>query len=333
MRVITNNWRLKLAAVFIASSTWGVVAYAGNPVVTRVVPRVAIQSGPLPNNNWVIVSQLSPPAVTLSGLQQAVGAYDPKNLHALVDFSRARLGLNQLRVQVDTGDPAVTVTQIVPDHVSVVLDERDIVTKKVNVIPRNSQNSCCAAQVSKATADPDTVKLSGPKSLLARAEPYVEVDLTEARTTIKLEQVTVRLQGVPTRSVSLLTVEPAAVGVTVPITVVHKAIQAFVVVAEQGQVASGFELGPISVNPSIVTLEGDPNLVGPITSVDTELINLNGATGDIVRTVGLRPPQGVTVVGASTVTVRIRVTPVVAPTPSPSPSPTLAPSPSPSPSR
>jgi len=317
LRLVTNNWRLKLVAIFIASSTWGVVAYAGNPVITRAFPRVAIQPGPLPNNNWAMVSQLPPIAVTVSGLQQGVGAYDPKNLRPLVDLSQARLGLNQLKVQVDSGDAAVTITRVVPDQVTVILDEKDVVTKKVDVRPRNSANICCAAQISNITANPETIKLSGPK--------------TEARTTIKQEQVAVRIDGVTTHSLPLLVVEPAVVAVTVPITVAHKPIQAIVVVAAQGQVAAGYELGPASVNPSIVTLEGDPNIVGPIISVDTEVINLNGATGDIVRTVSLRPPAGVTVVGVSTVTVRIRVTAVAAPAPSPSPTP--APSPSPSPSR
>ena len=329
MRIFTNNWRLKLAAVFIASSTWGVVAYAGNPVITREFPRVQVQPGPLPNNNWVVVNQLPPVSVTTSGLQQGLSAYDQKNLRAVVDLSHARIGLNTLRVQVDSGDPAVTVSRVVPDTLSVTVDEKDIVTKKVELRLKSSPNICCVAQNTNAAGSPDSVRLSGPKSILAKAKPYVDVDLTEARTSIKVDQATVKLDGTGSSTAPLVTIEPAAISVTVPITVVHKAIQAFVVVKQTGQPAPGYELGAVTVAPSIVTLEGDPNIVGPITSVDTDPINIGGATGDIVRSVSLRPPAGVTVVGSSTVSVRITVTQSAAPTPSPSASP----SPSPSPTR
>ncbi|MFN2463271.1 MAG: YbbR-like domain-containing protein, partial [Candidatus Dormibacteria bacterium] len=237
MRIITNNWRIKLAAVFIAASTWGVVAYASNPVNSHEYPHVNLQTGPPPNSNWVVVSPVSQVSVTLSGLQQSLTAYDQKNLKASVDLGQARVGINHVRVQVDAGDPAVTVTRVVPQTVAVVLDEKEVTTKKVEIHRKGSPNSCCAAPPDGAAVNPDSVRLSGPRSLLARITPYVEVELAEARTTIKLDQAAVKLDAAGATIGNLVMVEPAAVAVTVPITVVHKSVQAFVRVVDQGQVA------------------------------------------------------------------------------------------------
>ena len=109
-----------------------------------------------------------------------------------------------------------------------------------------------------------------------------------------------KLDGVDARAAALIAIEPATgFSVNVPITFQHKFVPAPVVVKETGNVAPGYEVGPVSVNPSIVTLEGDPNIVGPVTSVDTDAINLNGATSDIQKTVSLRLPAGVTVAGGA----------------------------------
>ncbi|MDQ6747993.1 MAG: hypothetical protein M3010_07825, partial [Candidatus Dormibacteraeota bacterium] len=74
MSLFTRNWRLKLGALFIAVSTWGVVAYAGNPVVTRDITRVSVQAG-APPNNWIMLGQLAPVSVTISGLQQNLSGF------------------------------------------------------------------------------------------------------------------------------------------------------------------------------------------------------------------------------------------------------------------
>ncbi|HEV1996901.1 MAG TPA: hypothetical protein VGR61_02080, partial [Candidatus Dormibacteraeota bacterium] len=66
MSIFTRNWRLKLVALFVASTTWVVVAYAGNPVVGREIPRVPVQAGP-PPDNWVMVGKLPSVTVAVSG--------------------------------------------------------------------------------------------------------------------------------------------------------------------------------------------------------------------------------------------------------------------------
>ena len=343
MRIFSNNWRIKLAALFIASSTWGVVAYASNPAVTRDIARVSIQVGALPNNNWVVISQVPPVTVSISGLdknvngdKQTQGGLDPRKLHAAVDLSHARLGRNMVRVQVDVLDPRVTVTQVVPATVEVVLDEKDVVNRKLElpITIRNTPSNCCTVQNSNAGAKPDLVQLSGPKTLLARAVPYVEVDVTGATGDLLLPQ-PVKLRNVDPRSLSLITILPDHVNVSVPISQVKKRVPAGVHPVRIGSLATGYQITDIKTSPDTVTVEGDPGLVANITTIDTAAVNLTGASADVTQTVAFRPPAGVTVTDATQVTVHYFISriPDVQPNPSPSPVPSPSPSPSPSPTR
>jgi hypothetical protein len=75
-----------------------------------------------------------------------------------------------------------------------------------------------------------------------------------------------------------------------------------------------------------VIVEGDPGIVAAINQIDTDPINIGNATGDIVQTVNLRPPAGITIIGTSRVTVHYFIS--KNPSVQPSPSPTVSPSPS-----
>jgi YbbR domain-containing protein len=337
MKLFSPNWRLKLAALFIASSTWGVVAYASNPVSNRDVQRVPVQVVAVANPNWVVINPLPAVAVSVSGLDHNVNGdansktppFDPRSLHAGVDLSHAHLGENLVHVHVENTDSRVTVTQVVPDTVQVTLDEKDVVNKQIElpITIRNTPNGCCTAQNSNAVAKPDTVQLTGPKSLLARAVPYVEVDVTAATNDVVLP-VDVKLHNVDPRVLSLVTIVPRQVTVTVPVTQVKKRVPAGVHPVRVGAVASGYQITDIKTAPDTVTVEGDPGLVANITSIDTAPVNLTGATSDVVQTVSFRPPAGVVVTDATQVTVHYFISriPDVQPTPSPSPVPSPSPS-------
>lgn len=325
MTLFTSNWRLKLAAVFIASTTWGVVAYAGNPVETRNLDKVPIQVG-APPNNWVMVSQLPTLTVTITGLHQGVVIFQPSNLHASVDLTGAKLGPNVVHVAVDNADPHVAISQVTPASVEVILDEKDIVTKKVDLRFKNSPNNCCVAQNSQATVNPETVRLSGPKSVLAKAVPYVEADLSEARTDVQ-QNPDVKLDATDARAAPLVTIEPKQVQVVVPVTPVKKRGQAAIHAPFVGQVAAGYQITDVKFSPDVFTVEGDPTLIAGVTSLDTPPVNISGATTDISQTVTVKPPAGLTIVGSAQVTIHVSISrnPVVQPSPNPSPSPSQTP--------
>jgi YbbR domain-containing protein len=94
-----------------------------------------------------------------------------------------------------------------------------------------------------------------------------------------------------------LTLLPETVKVTVPVEqrFGYKDVSVRAVVV--GQVAPGYRVSNISVDPPTITIVGNPNLLSDISGfIETAQIDLSQATESIVRTVPLNLPDGISVV-------------------------------------
>jgi YbbR domain-containing protein len=144
------------------------------------------------------------------------------------------------------------------------------------------------------------------------------------------QQATVQIEGLNKKPLAEVSSSPTQVSATVPINNNKLQRNLSISIITTGQVAAGFHVVGIDATPPIVLVEGDPTVFSGVSAVDTDPIDLAGMTGDINRTVNLRPKAGVTVLtkGPFNVKIKIQQDPRV----EPSPSPPAAPSPNPSPS-
>ena len=83
-------------------------------------------------------------------------------------------------------------------------------------------------------------------------------------------------------------------------------------VAVRGQVAAGYRLDSISVFPPVVTVYSDnPDLVNTLPGVvETQPVDLDGASSNVSLRVSLDLPQGVSVAGQQTVLVQAAISPI-----------------------
>src|SRR4029079_16610729 len=75
----------------------------------------------------------------------------------------------------------------------------------------------------------------------------------------------------------------------------------------QGQPATGYWTGRISVEPPTGQIVGDPGLLEQTPSINTAPVDVSGAEADVVRVVPLQRPDGITIMGEQTATVRVGV--------------------------
>ena len=149
------------------------------------------------------------------------------------------------------------------------------------------------------TLDPKVTTISGPATLVAEVD-HVEapLDISDARDTVSS---TVTLQALDKAGdvLSGLTIDPPQVDLQQAIGQAGGYREVAVKVDTVGQVASGFRVTSISVNPPVVTLFSTDNQIvaGLPGYVATQPLNLTGAEGDLVTRLALDLPQGVIVVG------------------------------------
>jgi YbbR domain-containing protein len=320
LRRLLRNWQLKVLAVFIALTTWSVVAYAGNPPNAQPFRGVTIERGQAPKG-LVLVKELAPVMVTVRGLQSSLANFRRESIHVSVDMSHAHAGTNLLpvAVHVDSPDNSVVFAGVEPSNIYAELDTLGTVQRKVNVNTTGKPNTCCEAGTGAAV--PDTVTLQGPAKQLETAQAFVQVSIEAQGASVSAPGTPVQVVGPNKAVLTQVTAQPSQVTVTVPITAVKQEKPAGINPVTTGRVAPGFQIVDVQVSPAVCEISADPGVLSGVQTIDTEPISLAGATGDVVASVKLRPPPGVTIVNADTFIVHfvIKANPVVTVSPSPSP--------------
>jgi len=325
MSLITHNWRLKLLSIFLVGITWGAVAYGSNPPTSQV-RRVPVETGPAPTG-LVPLTEPPPILVTVVGLQASINNFKTESLRASVDLAGTHKGHNLVRVRVQNTDSHVTVQY--PSTIDIFLDSVVSLSRKVTVNVTGSPSSCCVAD-KPATANPDTVTLTGPESLLADAVASVTVDISNLAADFQTPNPVPIKVELPTRkgtSSTKITSNPPRVSVKVPIDRVKLEARLPILAPIYTGLQSGYRVVREDISPTTVLIDGDQDIVSTISAIDTESVDLSGRTSDVTLTMTLLLPTKVTLSSAnppaSRFTVRfvIQAQPGVSPAPSPSATP------------
>jgi YbbR domain-containing protein len=319
LTIFTRNWRFKVLAIFVALSTWSVVAYANNPPDSQAVNGLVVEHGP-PPTGLVLLKEPDTVSVTISSLRDKLSAFKRESLHTSIDLSGARSGHNLVKVKIDNSDKNINVLGAEPAVLDVELDQLVSVERKVEVRTRGTPASCCQAH--DVAANPATVTLRGPQSQLQNAVAFVSVDVDGKQAQVA-ETDTVQVESADRKALPQVSVSPSQVAATVPIDLTKLQRTVPLHTDFTGALPAGYRITRIDYTPVVVEIEGDPGSTSGITELSTDPISLSGVTADIVQNVNLRPPKGVTVLtkGNFNIHVFIEKDTRVQPTPLPSSSP------------
>jgi YbbR domain-containing protein len=238
----------------------------------------------------------------------------PNKFKAWVDLSGLETGLSDVPVQLEVADSNIRILEQQPRVISVNLEPLKTITLPVEI---NILDSPPLGYVNRSpTATPSNIKVTGPVSQVDRvSKAVVDTFIRNAKETVQnVETVVVRDED--NRIVFGVTVEPAEVQVIIPVQQRFGYKDVPVRVQVTGQVAPGYRISNISVDPPTITVVGSPEGLSQLSSlVETVPINLEQATETIARTVPLSLPDGVTTVSSETggpggVQVLVEITPI-----------------------
>ncbi len=298
MQTFFRNLTSILIALILATLVWVAAINEQNPPrEDNYIQGIPIEV--IPPAEGLITTDDLPDTVRLRlrAPESSWRALTPSKFEATLDLSGLPAGFNDVPVQVQVSDPQVEIIDRRPQSVSVRLQAEQVISLPVtvqimDVPPLGYTNR-------QPTVEPGSVQVKGPASLIDQVnDAVVEIYLGGSKETIERGgQVLLRDQE--GQEMTGLKVSPAEVLVTVPIEqrFGYKDVSVRAVVA--GQVAPGYRVSNISVDPPTVTIVGNPNLLSEIPGfVETAQINLGQATESIVRTVPLNLPDGISVVFA-----------------------------------
>jgi len=298
-----------------------VVAYAQNP--TQSHPYAVRMDTPALPAGLVLVGDAPLVTITAIGTTDHMRSFDaqlranPGMLHITGSFSGTHVGKNAVPIHVNNPDPTITI--VAPGTVTVTIDELGTTTLPVSIERVKALAPGFHEQTSATTVTPPNVRIDGPKSQLTGIQAVVLVEMDAYNTPGFNQPFSVVIWDQNRKPVTKsMTATPAQVTVKMVIQADAITVDKPVGWTLTGQPAAGYRLVNVQIAPTAVQATGLQNTLAGLVLLATDPIDLTGAKGDIVRTVTIRPPDGVTT-NLKTAQVHVFIAPIPGASPSPAP--------------
>ncbi|MER3418220.1 MAG: hypothetical protein C4343_03740 [Chloroflexota bacterium] len=311
LRFLVRNWPLKLGAIALATVLYtGLVLSENVQTWGSPVPIVPVR---LPSNAVLVGNLPSVTGIRFIAAPDVAARLSSDSFRASIDLSASVVDPERpfvtASVRLEVADSRVSIVDYTPREILVQLDP--LISKSVPVEVKTGDVPS-GLTVGPPELSFTQVTVSGPASVVdlvrvARATvviqpsgldvdadvPLVAVDAlgnTVRPVDIRPDTVRVRIRVGSEAQTKTLPVNPVAIGTP----------------------AAGYEVVSVSVQPVLVTVEGDPDALAPLARVDSQPISVSGATSDVMTTVGLALPNGVHALSADQVRVVVRIAPQTA---------------------
>lgn len=288
--IFRRNLPAKIVALGVAVVLWVVVMSDQNPAIegSFTVP-VAVVNSP---EGYKVTKSEDTVKIKVRGARSLFVSATADDFRAYVDLGGAEAGKQSYKVQTALPQ-GFELVEVQPETVEFNLDK--IIQKQVRADVIVTGNSAPGTTVAKVTQASSIVTIEGPQSAVesvTRVVGYVglsgnstDFDLQVPLTALNADGREVHdVKVVP--SVTEVTVQLAR-GLTKKIVTIHPVLD--------GSLPDDLTLSEIRTDPIKLEIAGESKVLAPLSSVDTEKIDLSKVTGSEKLTVRLNLPNGVTV--------------------------------------
>lgn len=302
------NFGLGALALIISLSLWVLVVNDQNPERTDV-PEIAIPVETTRVSSGLIVMNTPDPVrLRIKTPKDKWDTLRASSFRAYVDLSRLGPGIHAVPIISETSDPQVRVLEVMPATTSIRVEEIQERTVPVKVTLVGNVPFGYVYRMPKV--DPEVVVASGPASLVQSVET--------ASVDVRLEGISVDIDtafhpaAVDTSgaTVRIVRLDPQTVRVSLPVSQQVSYKQVGVRATTSGAVAPGYWTESVSVDPSSVTVVGDPKALASINYLETAPLNVDGASSSIVQDLRINTTEGVSLVQQQTTRVRVQISPL-----------------------
>ncbi|MGH2461720.1 MAG: CdaR family protein [Chloroflexota bacterium] len=303
---LRSNLVWMLLSLLISTGLWVFVTFKEDPEVTHVLSNIPI-SVQQPPPTMVVQPETQVVQVQVSAPSAVWAQLKADNFRAVVDASKVTQGGSQeVPVHISSTDPRVRVDSVDPSTIFLKVDP--LRSKSVPVVVVPSGTVPIGYQESgPAKVTPAVVTISGPQTLVDQVSSVtINVSLDGVTKSIDQAYKPAPL-GLAESDAARVALNPAQVQVDVPVTqkLMYKTLPIQPVTS--GNVALGYQEVGITIDPTTVTLVGDPQTLTQMTTVPTKPIDISGVDGDRAYDATLDLPGTVALDRSQSIVVRVLV--------------------------
>ncbi len=229
---------------------------------------------------------------------------------AVIDVTGLEPGVHQVPITIQIDVSPIQIVSYNPSSATVTIEKFE--QREYNVEVNEIGEIPTAFRAEAPVLSSDTVKITGTVSQLDTISK-VSVDLERNNDTESIERtLSVNAYTEDGKAVKDITIQPDKIKVKQEIKMRGGYRILSVKLSTSGEITPGYRVDELSVDPGFVTIySADKDLLNSLNSyIETETLDLNEINSSTNRKIALNIPEGVTMVGESTVTVNVNVSPI-----------------------
>ena len=313
MKWFLRNLGSLFLALILSLAVWVSAVTSADPDEVREYPQTVSLEIIGQDPGLVIVGSLpARVAVTLRAPHSVWNQLNASSgqVRAILDLSGLETGAHNLQIQTQVNVRPVRVVSVSPQTIQLRLEKLKTITLPVQLLLRGEP--AVGYEAGHAKVNPDSIVLSGPESqILKIIRAQVEISIAGVRQDVQ-NSLPLQLQDAAGSLITGVSTNPENIQVSVPIAQQGGYRDIAVKVNVRGQQAGGYRVTNISVYPPVLTVYSrNPALVTDMPGyIETEPLNLNGASQNVDTHLQLVLPTGVSIVGDQTVLVQVGIAPI-----------------------
>lgn len=261
-----NNIGLKIVAVFFAVFLWWIVANVDDPIITKKYrasvtvthPEVITNIG----KSYHIVDDTQNVMITIKARRSIAEQIRTSDIQATADFREMQDSAIPVRIVINGYEGLYVEASANPQNIQVVTE--DTQKKTFPIVPVTTGNVRAGYVLGEITAKPQSIDISGPKSLIGRIDKVVaKVDVSELSesTEIKKAQVIYYDSAENIIDQSQLSSNCDKKGVNVQVKILDTKELSVEFDTSEIKMASGYIFKGITVEPEQITVYGAANVL------------------------------------------------------------------------
>ncbi|MBI4791059.1 MAG: hypothetical protein HY782_28855 [Chloroflexi bacterium] len=300
-----------IMALLLAAIVWSVATSEANPSREALYPEtLPIEIVNIPDGLTVYQRSATIVRLRIRAPQANWDQLTSRSFRILADLQGYNVGLQQVPLKFQIADPQVTVISSEPSAIGIRLEQVKSRTLDVHSYVLDGVPLGFTSRT--PVVNPAQVTVSGAGILVDQlAEVAADVFLRGAKTPVERE-VTLVARDAQGNTVQGVTIAPATATVDVQIEqrVGYKDVSIKAIL--KGAPAPGFWVSNIVVTPSAVTVVGSADVLEKIAGfVETNQVDVTGATADVTKRVALSLPESVSGLNNEGATVQVSITPIL----------------------
>ncbi len=303
LKIIINNWPIKLLAIVAAIGLWVYAASVKISVAAfpNEIPVKALNLTP----GYVAIFDQNTVGINISADSTTWNKLSTDSFDAYIDLNGFSVGTYQLPINVTTSIAGVSIVTKNPTKATVTIEPS--VSKDLQVVAKISGVAETNKIAGDVVFDPAIVRVNGPKSVVdGIGQASAKITLTGEGSDFS-KTITVSAENQDGIEIKNIYFSPPSVTAKVKIVSAGNVKNLGVAVATSGVPASGYTISSISTSPAAVSVIGAADSIRNLVSISTDPVNLSNQNKTIITTANLVFPLGVLSNGVSSVTVTITI--------------------------